>query len=87
MRFPECGLAAGWWDFTRYEQMTDAEFIDLMTSGRDCFQTHVDAGELLDVEVPYDAEAPECWNGVNPYLLDDDAYVAAIDAYNACLDG
>lgn len=84
LRFQECGIAEGWWNFTEFELLDDAGFIELMTAANRCFQGHIDAGEMDLLEMPTDAAAPECWNGINPYLLDSDGYDAALQEYFSC---
>jgi hypothetical protein len=84
VRFPECGMQ----DFyLNTFDATDAEFTQMVTEIGACFAGHVAAGELGEFSVPYDVQAPECWQGVNPYLLEDDASTAAFEAYYDCALG
>jgi hypothetical protein len=85
MRFPECGFAEAWWNFGTFDEMSDADFIALVTDAGACFQGLVDAGTISEFEVPYDLTDPSCYGGVNPYALEGDAYSEAFDAYSECI--
>lgn len=85
MRFPQCGMADAYWHYT-YWDMSDAEYVALVEQANACFLRLVDAGEIVEDEIPYDARRPECLEGRNRYLAaDEDA--AYEERFYDCLFG
>lgn len=84
LRFPECGIARYSWRYA-WDELDDAAFIETVTAANACFEQKVAAGELEDWEVPSEVFAPECYDGINPYRIEDlDEQSAALSDYYDC---
>jgi len=70
VRFPECGVSTYSWTYS-WGDLDDAQFIETVTTAKECFDAKVASGELEDYEVPAELTDPSCYEGVNPYALDD----------------
>lgn len=84
VEFPECGIARYSWRYA-WDELDDATFIDTVTAANECFAAKVAAGELEDWEVPTEVLDPACYNGTNPYRIEDvDEQSAALGDYYDC---
>lgn len=84
MRFPECGIAGYSWRYA-WDELDDEVFIETVTAANECFSQKVATGELEDWEIPTEVLDPSCYNGTNPYRIDDlDEQSAALSAYYDC---
>ncbi|MGD9702302.1 MAG: hypothetical protein AB7Q42_00755 [Acidimicrobiia bacterium] len=83
LRFPECGIADYSWTYS-WSELADAEFIEIVTEGKECFDAKVASGELEEYEVPSELMDPSCYEGVNPYAIED--YEAQSDAVSKYFD-
>jgi hypothetical protein len=72
LRFPECGYADVTWRGDLYS-MSDADFVATVEAARPCFLALVDAGTLVQFELPNEIAHLECFEGRNWYNTFDDA--------------
>lgn len=86
LRFPECGLAGPF--VTGSWQMSDDDFIEMVEQAHVCFLLLALGGEIDPFEIPYEAQDPDCFGGVNPFAREDFREVDRLLAeVNACLSG
>ena len=72
LRFPECGVAEVYWNSV--VELTDDEFVAMITEASPCFIGLVESGDVASWEVPDELIAPECVEGRNWYTFDDEEY-------------
>jgi hypothetical protein len=84
VRFPECGIASYSWTYS-WGDLDDAQFVETVTADKECFDAKVESGELEDYEMPAELVDPLCYEGVNPYALDDvEEQSDAVNEYFDC---
>lgn len=71
-RYPECGVAEVYW--SDIYQLSDAEFVEVVTAASPCFLDLIASGELGPYEVASELVAPQCLEGRNWYTVSDEEY-------------
>ncbi|MCB1002528.1 MAG: hypothetical protein KDB40_24790, partial [Acidimicrobiales bacterium] len=71
-RYPECGVAEVYW--SDIYQLSDAEFVEVVTAASPCFLDLIASGEIGPYEVASELVAPQCLEGRNWYTVSDEEY-------------
>ena len=83
LRFPECGVAEVSLGRVSLFELTDEEYTVLLETAATCFAELIASGEVDEFDVSSEYLRPECADGRNPWIFDDDS--GFFDAWIECI--